>query len=108
MPEQLLAWPPHLGGLHIMHNQHHGYYEKLDKAISPPGMRAGAEDYTYDRTEFRDENEVQRAIAADSVWTIQWYPLTPVSFYRVHAATLEHALLYALEVDRQEGAHGSP
>lgn len=87
-----IAWPPHKGGLHISHNQHHGYYETVEQALSaPPGHFS-----TYSRDDFPDEAEIAKAIATDSVWMIQWYPDTPVGFCRSCASTLSRALLEAL------------
>jgi hypothetical protein len=83
-------WPQHKGGLHISHNQHHGYYEKVEEAI-------GGEDCTYPRDDFPDDDEIKKCIETDSVWTIQWYPETPIGFFRVSAATLSRALEFALE-----------
>jgi hypothetical protein len=31
---------------------------------------------------------MQRAIATDELWTMQWYPETPVGFCVLHASTL--------------------
>ena len=39
--------------------------------------------------------------AANSIWTAQWYPETPVGFHRLSAATLP-ALLDALEADGRQ------
>ena len=85
-----ITWPPHKGGLHISHNDHHGYYQKVEEAIGTEGGYGPHP--TYDRSDFPDEAEVAKAIAMDSVWTIQWYPNSPNGFNRVHAATLGRAL----------------
>jgi len=88
-----IQWPPHLGGLFISHNQHHEYYETIEQALY------GTITYpTYDPADFSDPTEIAKAIATDSVWTIQWYPNTPIGFKRVHAATLDKALADALSV----------
>jgi hypothetical protein len=83
-----IDWPKHAAELLVSHNAHKNYYEKIDEAIGGDGS-------TYPRDEFPDEAEVQKAIATDSVWTIQWYPDTPVGFCRVCAATLSRALEHA-------------
>lgn len=41
--------------------------------------------------------EREKALRENSVWTIQWYPATPVGFYCVGASTFEAACEYALE-----------
>ena len=35
------------------------------------------------------EEEWEKAIKEDSVWTVQWYPHTPVGSHRFSASTLE-------------------
>lgn len=82
-----IQWPTHKGSMDITHNQHKGYYETIERAIASG---------TYDRSDFPDAAEIERAIATDSVWSIQWYPDTPVGFCRVCAATLSRALQEAL------------
>jgi len=34
------------------------------------------------------EDEKQKALATNSVWTLQWYPDTPVGFFAIHASSL--------------------
>ena len=76
--------------MHIDHNQHLAYYETVEQALDQK---------TYDRDDFPDEAEIAKAIATGEVWTIQWYPDTPVGFYRVSAATLARALEIANAID---------
>lgn len=88
MDADAIQWPPHKCGMHITHNQHKDYYETVEQAI-------GSQDEgmcTYDRDDFPDEAEIRKAIETGEVWSIQWYPDTPVGFYRVCAATLSRAL----------------
>lgn len=87
-----VCWPPHKGGLHITHNRHHSYYETVEQAIG----NSGDGHCTYAQGDFVDEAEVAICIATDSVWSIQWYPSTPVGFSIVHAASLSRALMAAL------------
>jgi hypothetical protein len=91
-----IEWPKHKASLHITHNVHKTYYETMEEALAemPDGYHS-----TYDRDEFPDEAEIEKAIKTDSVWTIQWYPNSPVGFNRVHAATLGRALEFALQVE---------
>lgn len=83
-----IEWPAHKASLHISHNEHRSYYETVEQALGG---------CTYRRDEFPDEGEIVKAIETDSVWTIQWYPDTPVGFCRVAAATLSRALEAALK-----------
>ncbi len=50
-----------------------------------------------DRIHWVSEEERQKAIRENSVWTIQWYPDTPVGFCCVGASTFEAAATYALQ-----------
>ncbi len=86
-----IQWPAHKASLHIDHNQHLAYYETVESALdSGPGSHP-----TYNRRDFPDEAEIAKSIQTGEVWTIQWYPDTPVGFCRVHAATLSRALEHA-------------
>ena len=76
-----IAWPPHLGGLHITHNEHHGYYKTAEAWADNNGF-----------AEWVSDEERAKAIAEDSIWTLQWYPRTPVGFSAVCASTLEACL----------------
>lgn len=93
-----IRWPLHKAGLHIDHNLHRNYHETIAQALDRDGGYP-----TYDRDGFPDEAEIEKCIATDSVWTIQWYPDTPNGFYRVHAATLDRALEHAMKTDRERG-----
>ncbi len=79
----------------IHHNEHRVFYETAQQAI---GEDFGAS--VYRRDDFPDEAEIEKAIATDNVWTIHWYPETPVGFHIVCAATLERALEVARKIDR--------
>ena len=50
-----------------------------------------------DMVEWASDEEREKAIRENSVWTIQWYPETPVGFYCVGASTFEAAAKFALE-----------
>jgi hypothetical protein len=50
-----------------------------------------------DRIEWASEDERLKAIKENSVWTIQWYPDTPVGFCCVGASTFEAAARFALD-----------
>ena len=57
------------------------------------GMYSGDRE---DRIHWASEEERQKAIKENSVWTIQWYPETPVGFCCVGASTFEAAARFAL------------
>jgi hypothetical protein len=79
--------PEHKCGLYLSHNDHRDYYETV-------------EEY-YNREQFISDEEWGKSVATDSVWTLQWYPDTPVGFYIVSASTLE-----AIEAKLKEKNHG--
>jgi hypothetical protein len=72
------------GSLTITFNDHEGYYEK-------PGERVSDDEWVSD-------NEKRKAIETNSVWTLHWYPDTPVGFYTVSASSLESVLAAAESV----------
>lgn len=81
-----LKFPKYKITMHITHNQHKSYYETA---------QAWADDHNNTMYEWVPGDSRDRAIATDSIWTVQWYPNTPIGFMAVAAATLEEALNYA-------------
>lgn len=49
-----------------------------------------------DRISWVSPEEREKALRENSVWTIQWYPATPIGFCCVGASTFEAACEYAL------------
>lgn len=95
---EALQLPRHACGLHINHNQHKDYYES-------------AEDFAnrdYNANCWIDEEQKARAIAADSIWEVQWYPDTPVGCFKVCAPTLEEALAEANRIQAEDDARVAP
>lgn len=43
----------------------------------------------FDDKNFTSPEEKQRCADTNTIWTLQWYPDTPVGFYVVHASTFE-------------------
>jgi hypothetical protein len=48
--------------------------------------------------EWASEEERMKALRENSVWTIQWYPKTPIGFHCVGASTFEAAAQFALSL----------
>lgn len=84
--EVVVNLPAHKCGLYLTHNEHLDYYEKLADFIA---TRQGLAD------DFESPAQLERAVATDECWVLQWYPDTPVGFNRVAAPTLEDALRLA-------------
>jgi hypothetical protein len=57
---------------------------------------------TDDRIKWPSNEERLKAISENSVWTIQWYPNTPVAFSCVGASTFEAAAEFALSTLAEE------
>jgi hypothetical protein len=76
--------PEHKCGLHLEHNVHKNYHESASEWIEKN------DHYTW-----KGDESKQAAIESDSVWTLQWYPHTPIGFYAVAAPTLEELLALA-------------
>lgn len=73
--------PEHKCGLYLEHNVHKDIYQDIITAVS----------------EIADDvwvslEEKQKALDTGELWTLQWYPNTPVGFYKVAAAGLEKLL----------------
>lgn len=77
-----MEFPAHKCGLFLTHNEHRDYYEKLEKYIVDQDIK----------DDFADDAALLRAIDTDECWVLQWYPDTPIGFYRVAAPTLEECL----------------
>ena len=85
------ALPRHEASLIIEHQPHKAVYETVEGWIEEP--------FSYS---WPSEAEKQKAIDTNQVWTLQWYPDTPVGFYCVAAASLEAALKHARAIEESE------
>lgn len=79
-------FPPHKCGLYLTHNQHKDYHEPLERYLVDQG---------FDEDSWATEYSKAAALAADELWDLQWYPNTPIGFYRIIGATLEEVLTAA-------------
>jgi len=71
--------PKHEAGLTIEHQPHKANYETV-------------EEWARTCEDFVSEEERQKAISTDQLWTLQWYPATPIGFHCVAASSLEAIL----------------
>lgn len=85
----MIKLPRHDGGLILEHNPHKSMYESVVEHTS----------YEHFSGAWVSEEQKKKAIATDSLWVLQWYPATPVGFYKVIGADLEAVLNAALEYD---------
>lgn len=72
--------PAHKASLTLTHNNHLDYYRTVEQEFE--------NDTYYDEESF-PEGEREKCIAANELWTLHWYPHTPVGFSVIHASTLE-------------------
>lgn len=76
--------PPHACGFYLTHNEHRDYYESVEQWDELRG-----------NGDWVSEEERAKAIAADELWEIQWYPSTPIGFFRVLGSSLTAVLAAA-------------
>jgi hypothetical protein len=67
--------PKHECSLHLSHNEHKDVYETIEQF--------------YDPEDFVSEDEWAKALRENSVWTLHWYPNTPIGFNRICASSLD-------------------
>lgn len=78
----MLEFPKHDAGLQLEHNIHKSRYMTAAQWMENEGH-----DYDWNSNEAK-----QRAIDTDEVWTLIWFPDTPVGSCMVAAPTLRELL----------------
>lgn len=81
-----IVLPAHKASCHITHNDHRSSYQTVRQWIEQGCF--------VDREDFISPEELERAIETDELWTVQWYPDTPVGFSIAHASSLEALSAY--------------
>ena len=80
-----MKWlPEHKCGLYLTHNEHRDSYESIEAWIVDQETFGGCS-----RFDWVSPEEREKAIKADSVWVLQWYPNTPVGFNCIAASSLD-------------------
>jgi len=74
--------PEHKGELSITHNGHKSSYESIEDYLA--WMKVDDEDI--------NPEDRKKCIETDEIWECQWYPDTPVGFYKIYAPTLTDLL----------------
>jgi hypothetical protein len=74
--------PAHKCGLYLTHNEHRDIYQSIEEYIRD----------RVDDDEWVTPDAKAQAIETDEIWELQWYPDTPIGFYRRVGATLESVL----------------
>jgi hypothetical protein len=91
LPYTPIEFPEHKASLYLSHNEHLGNYDTVKEQIWD-------EDY-YADDDWVTPEEKQKAIDTNELWTLHWYPDTPVGFCLYHASTLE-ALMSVFKEDK--------
>lgn len=93
------CFPEHKCSLSLEHNQHRNYQQTIERYEAD--LKACSNADNADPLEFGWVSVEQRdkAIATDSMWCLQWYPDTPIGFYRLFACDLDVLLTAAKAED---------
>lgn len=76
--------PAHKCGLFITHNEHKDYYKTVAETLEDEVIGETCDELNN----FVTAVERQKAIETDEMWTLQWYPETPIGSHRIRAASL--------------------
>lgn len=79
-----MDFPRYEVSMTLTHNEHRIYYEDPAQWI---------EDNKW--AQWKDQESKDRAIKTNSIWTIQWFPVTPIGSYAFAAPTCDEVLAMA-------------
>ena len=82
-----MNFPPHKCGLYLEHNRYKDYYDSIETAVQEIDEEC--------HNAWINPQERQVCLDTGELWSLQWYPDTPVGFHRVVGASLEAVLLAA-------------
>ena len=86
-----VRFPSHKASLSLSHNLHLLDHKTVAEDIDFV-LKMGEED------DWIDDEEKKKAIASNEMWTLQWYPDTPVGCHVLHASSVEALLKYTEEM----------
>ena len=78
-------FPPHKAGLYLEHNTHKCLYQTVQQYLDDRGLN---------NMEWVSPEDRDKSINMDELWTLQWYPDTPVGFCQLASYSI-HRLLKA-------------
>lgn len=84
-----LEFPEHKCSLSLEHNPHRSYHQTVAQWERDLQSASNQDDVEPLVVGWVDLDQRQRALAADDVWVLQWYPHTPVGSYRLIAHDLD-------------------
>lgn len=73
-------------------NDHKLSYQTAAEAIE--------RDPWYDEGDFISHEELKRSVSTNTIWTLQYYPETPVGFVKLHASAFQPLLDRINQEDR--------
>lgn len=85
--------PTHKCGLYLEHNACRDYHEDVAQYVADDDSRDPPL-YSWESDEHK-----QRAVATNEIWTLQWYPERPSTFFAIAAPTLDELLAFAKECE---------
>lgn len=85
-----MKFPKHVS-LSIQHNPHKDSYESVLEYLESNDL------FMEDLA----EEDLVKCIERDELWSIQWYPITPISFYMVISYSLERCLELAFITEEE-------
>jgi hypothetical protein len=83
--DPMMSFPVHKAGMMLFHDDHKTNYQTAGDWITEQ----------KDNYDWESDGAKQRAIDTDSIWTLTWYPATPIGSYSIAAPTFEELLNFA-------------
>lgn len=80
----LLKLSKHTCGLYLQHNACKDMYETVAQMLNSNENFYG----------WQNEKSKQKAVDTNEIWTLQWYPDTPIGCYAIAAPTLKELMDY--------------
>lgn len=89
----MINLPRHKCGLYLNHNEYKDIYANPKDWIEEQGDL-----YNWENNEAKE-----KSISTGEIWTLHWYPDTPIGFYSIAAPTLEDLLVFSEKfVEKEE------
>lgn len=91
--EQMFNW--------LLNNQHQILYltKNEDHRTNYVTAKKWIEEEAPEHFEGCPQDELQKMKDADTIWTLQFYPDTPIGFYVFHGATMDSVIRQAMEAN---------
>ena len=83
---------PECMSMEIQYNDHKNCYETAEEYFENDFLRQEVTDEDY-----------EKCVELNTVWSIRWYPSTPIGFYSIYTYSLERCLEILHECQDGEG-----